>query len=116
MLQVRQAWRSGPGGLEVLWGRRSHFLPEAEQGAAVRAKEEDGGGAGEGEDALSRKEFPECCPLIWSQPHTLSVSLSPTLSFFLPRLYLTSSGFFVTMRKGGRVSDRQKDRLKIQSS
>lgn len=86
MLQVRKAWRSSPGGLEVLRGRRSHFLPE--QRAAVRAKEEeeedDGGGGGgeEGEDALSREEFSECCPLIWSQPHTLSVSHSNSLSFF----------------------------------
>lgn len=118
MLRVRRAWRSGPGGLEVLWGRRGHFLPEAEPGAensSVRA-EEEGGGGGEGEDALSREEFPECCPLIWSQPHTLSTSLTLTLSFSLPRLYLTSSGFSVTMRKGRGVSDRQRDRLKMQSS
>ncbi len=52
----------------------------------MRAEEEEGGGGGgggEGEDALSREEFPECCPLIWSQPHTLSMSLIPTLSLSL---------------------------------
>lgn len=31
MLQVGRAWRSGPGGLEVLWGRRNHFLPGAQR-------------------------------------------------------------------------------------
>lgn len=79
--------------------------------------EEDGGG-GEGEDALSRKEFTECCPLIWSQPHILSMSLSltPSLFFFLVWLYLTSSGFSVTMPKGRRVSDRRRERLKMQKS
>lgn len=29
MLQARRAWRSGPGGLEVLWAARNHFLPGA---------------------------------------------------------------------------------------
>lgn len=82
----------------------------------MRAEEDGGGGGGEGEDALSREEFPECCPLIWSQAHTLSVSQSNSLFFSPPLLYLTSSGFSVTMQKGSGVSDRQRNRLKMQSS
>lgn len=49
---------------------------------AEEEEEEEDGGGGEGEDALSREEFPECCPLIWSQPHTHSMSLTLTLSLF----------------------------------
>lgn len=48
---------------------------------------------GEGEDALSREEFLECCPLIWSQPHTLSRSLTLPLSFWPPLLSALSDLF-----------------------
>lgn len=92
MLQVRQAWRSGPGGLEVLWGRRNHFLPEAWWWWW-------GGG----------------CSQQRGIPRMLSFNLksaSHTLSFLFPWFHLTYSGFSVTMRKGRGLSDRQRDRLK----
>jgi len=95
----------------------SFFMGSREESAAVRTVED--GAGGEGEDALSRKEFPECCPLIWSQPHTLTVSQPHSFTLFSPLalwLYLTSSGFSVTAPKGSRVSDRHGDRLKMQSS
>lgn len=31
MLRGERTWRSDLGGLKVLWGRRSHFLPDGEQ-------------------------------------------------------------------------------------
>lgn len=43
-----------------------------------------------------------------SASHTLCLSLQLSLFFFLCRLYLTYSGFSVTMRKGRGVSDRQR--------
>lgn len=92
---AHEVWRSS-GAEEAI----SSLKRSKELGAAVRAEEDGGGGGGgEGEDALSRKEFPECCPLIWSQPLS-------SLFFFLPQLYLTSSGFSVTMRKGRRALHR----------
>ena len=72
----QEVWRSSGAGEAISSLKRS-----GEERAAVRV-EKDGVGGGEGEDVLSRKEFPECCPLIWSQPHTLSMSLSLFLSLF----------------------------------
>lgn len=116
ILQVAQAWRSSPGGLEVLGGRRSHYLSEAEQGG--KSSREGwggqcwwwwGGGCSQQKGILRMLSFN-----LKSASHTLFVSLSN--SFFLPQLYLTSSGFCVSMWKGRRVSNRQRDGLKMQTS
>lgn len=81
---VRQAWRSGPGGPKVLWGQEKPFPPwSREQQWGLRRRWRMVVVVVEGEDALSREECPECCPLIWSQPHTLSLSLALTLLFSL---------------------------------
>lgn len=74
---AQEVWRSSGAGEAISSPKRS-----GEESAAVGAEEEEDGGGGEGEDALSRKEFPECCPLIWSQPLTLSMSLGLTPSLF----------------------------------
>lgn len=67
MLLSGQTWRSGLGGL---LGQEKPFPPSWGAGKRTAVKAAEDGPPGEGEDALSRKEFTECCPLIWSQPHT----------------------------------------------
>jgi len=119
MLQVRQVWRSGPRGQEVHWGKRSHFVLK-------QSRDPQWGGwwCWWGGGCSQQKGIPRMLSFnLESASHSLSLSLSLSLQlslsnslFFLPRLYLTSSGFPVTMRKKRRVSESQRNGLKIQSS
>lgn len=104
MLHVRlggpaqEVWRSSGAGEAISSPKRSKELR-----AAVRAEEKGwwwGGGR---------------CSQQKGIPRMLSFNLesaSVFFFFFLPQLYLTSSGFSVTMTKGRRVLDG----LKMQSS
>lgn len=109
-LEVRPRRSEGPLGA-------GEAISSLKQRAAVRAEEEveDGGGGGGGGGCSQQRGMPRMLSFnLESASHTLSVSRFNSL--FLPRLYLTSSGVSVTMRKRRRVSDRQRNRLKMQSS
>lgn len=111
-LEVRPRRSEGPLGA-------GEAISSLKQRAAVRAEEEEedggGGGGGGGGGCSQQRGMPRMLSFnLESASHTLSVSRFNSL--FLPRLYLTSSGVSVTMRKRRRVSDRQRNRLKMQSS
>lgn len=76
----------------------------------MRSREERAAGRAE-DDGLSRKEFRECCPLIWSQPRALTTSLSRCVALSLLCLFshLALSdhllGFLFPCHRRRRVSD-----------
>lgn len=86
----------------------------------MRSREERAAGRAE-DDGLSRKEFRECCPLIWSQPRALTTSLSLAVLllacsvFFLIWLYLTTSWVFCFRAIGEEGFQMDAGRLKMQN-
>lgn len=86
----------------------------------MRSREERAAGRVE-DDGLSRKEFRECCPLIWSQPRALTTSLSLAVLllacsvFFLIWLYLTTSWVFCFRAIGEEGFQMDAGRLKMQN-
>lgn len=114
MLQGGQAWRSDLGGLEVLGGRRSHFLPDEEPGGKSSRQ---GWGRWSQQKGIPRMlsfnlESASCT-------HYISLSLAVLLLacsvFFLIWLYLTTSWVFCFRAIGEEGFQMDAGRLKMQN-
>lgn len=85
---------------DYLWGLAQEVWRSFGVRETISSLKHSGGGDGE-EDALSREEFLECCPLICTQPNTLSL-----LPFF-SRLALSDLFWLFCYHAEGKRGVRQ---------